>query len=161
MIRRADQIGGVLLLIFSVLYTLEARKLPSRGMNALFFGQGTPGPNFMPYWLGITMGVLAMVLIVSGTLRPFESRTEEERLPGAAGWMRLGVVFGALALYLLVMPVLGFSLGTLVLLTALLLFPDRQPIPVVLALPIGTTLILHWLFLRMLHVPLPTNALGF
>ena len=161
MIRRADQIGGVLLLIFSVLYTLEARKLPSRGMNALFFGQGTPGPNFMPYWLGITMGVLAVVLIVSGSLRPFESRSEEERLPGAAGWMRLAVVFGALVLYLLAMPVLGFSLGTLALLTGLLLFPDRHPVLVILGLPIGTTLLLHWLFLRVLHVPLPTNALGF
>jgi hypothetical protein len=73
----------------------------------------------------------------------------------------LAVVFGTLALYLLVMPVIGFSLGTLALLTALLLFPDRHPILVVLGLPIGTTLILHWLFLRVLHVPLPTNTLGF
>ena len=161
MIRRADQIGGVLLLIFSVLYTLEARKLPSRGMNALFFGQGTPGPNFMPYWLGITMAALAVALIVSGTLRPFEPGGEEERLPGAAGWRRLAVVFGALLLYLLVMPVIGFSLGTLALLTTLLLIPDRHPMLVVLGLPVGTTVLLHWLFLRALHVPLPTNALGF
>jgi putative tricarboxylic transport membrane protein len=161
MIRRADQIGGVLLLVFSLLYTLEARKLPSRGMNALFFGQGSPGPNFMPYWLGITMAVLALALIVSGTLRPFAPGSEEERLPGVAGWKRLGVVFGLLALYLLAMPVIGFSLGTLALLTALLLFPDRHPLPVVLGLPIGTTLLLYWLFLRVLHVPLPTNALGF
>jgi len=161
MVRRADQIGGVLLLVFSVLYTLEARKLPSRGMNALFFGQGSPGPNFMPYWLGITMAVLALVLIVQGSLKPFEPVGENERLPGVAGWKRLAVVFGALALYLVVMPVIGFSLGTLALLTALLVFPDRHPILVVLGLPIGTTLILHWLFLRVLHVPLPTNALGF
>jgi len=98
---------------------------------------------------------------VSGTLRPFAPGSEEERLPGMAGWTRLAVVFGTLALYLLVMPVIGFSLGTLALLTALLLFPDRHPILVVLGLPIGTTLILHWLFLRVLHVPLPTNTLGF
>lgn len=161
MIRRADQIGGVLLLIFSVLYTLEARKLPSRGMNALFFGQATPGPNFMPYWLGISMSVLAVALIVSGSLKPFTLDGEEGRLPGVEGWKRLAVVFGALLLYLVLMPAIGFSLATLALLMALLLFPDRHPILLVLGLPVCTTLVLHWLFLRALHVPLPTNALGF
>lgn len=161
MIGRADQLGGVLLLIFSILYTLEARKLPSRGMNALFFGQGTPGPNFMPYWLGVTMALLAVALIVAGTLRPFAPLGAEGRLPGVEGWKRLAIVFGALLLYLMTMPLLGFSLATLALLTALLLFPDRQSAVVVLGLPIGTTLLLHWVFLRLLHVPLPTNAFGF
>lgn len=161
MIKRADQIGGILLLVFSILYTLEARKLPSRGMNALFFDQGSPGPNFMPYWLGITMAVFAIALIVSGSLKPFEPKDEEGQLPGVAGWKRLAIVFGALMLYFLLMPVVGFSLGTLTFLTVLLLVPDRQPILVVLGLPIGTTMFLYWLFLRVLHVPLPANAFGF
>jgi hypothetical protein len=161
MLRRADQIAGVLLFLFSGVYTLEARKLPSRGMNALFFGQGSPGPNFMPYWLGVTMMLLSLALIVAGSLRAFEPRGEEERLPGPAGWKRLAIVLGALALYLLVMPAIGFTLATLALLTALLVVPDRHALPVTLGLPLATTLLLYWLFLRVLHVPLPTNALGF
>jgi hypothetical protein len=107
------------------------------------------------------MMVFSLALIVAGSLRAFEPRGEEERLPGAAGWTRLGIVLGALALYLLLMPTLGFSLATLALLTALLVFPDRHAMAVTLGLPVATTLILYWLFLRVLHVPLPTNALGF
>ena len=161
MIRRADQIGGVLLLVFSILYTLEARKLPSRGMNALFFDTGSPGPNFMPYWLGVVMALLALALIVAGTLKPFEPKGEEEALPGPAGWKRLAIVAGSFLLYLLLVPLLGFSLCTLGLLTVLMLVPDRQPIAVVLGVPIGMTLLLSWVFLRLLQVPLPTNAFGF
>ena len=59
--RRADQIGAVLLLLFGVGYAAIAVK------SYTYWGASGPGSGFFPFWLGVTMAVLATIFLVGAT----------------------------------------------------------------------------------------------
>lgn len=149
--RRADRVTGLLLLAFGVSFVVGARRFPYSSPNG-------PGSGFLPFWLGLVMAALALMLFVRA-LRATD--------PGAA-WLpsgrplaRIVVVVVAAALFVGLMGVVGMALGTALFLVGLLRFLERHGWGVSLSVAVGTALINWLIFSYWLGVPFPTGVLGF
>ena len=147
--RGADRISGAVLLVLSVAFAAGALK------NYDYWSPNGPGPAFLPFWLGVAMAVLAVLLLVSA----LRSRDPGgDWLPRGAGLRRLALVLGcSVALVALLGMVIGTALFLLVLLRGL----DRVSWPLSIAVALGTAGFTFLIFTYWLKVPLPVGVLGF
>ena len=71
--RNADRVTAALLLAFSVAFAAGALK------QYQWWGSGGPGPAFMPFWLGLVMALLALMML---------TRSLKEKDPGPSWFPR-------------------------------------------------------------------------
>lgn len=149
--RRADQVGGLALLVFGIWFSVVAHQYPYWGANG-------PGSGFLPFWLGLAMAVLAVFLVVGAT------RATEPGLawlPSGRGLLRLVMVVGATAAFIALMKVVGMTLGTALFLVGLLRFLGGHGWLVTLGVALAATLTNWLIFTYWLRVPFPIGLLGF
>lgn len=149
--RRADQVSGLVLLVFGVSFAVGARQYP-------YWTPNGPGSGFLPVWLGTTMALLALGLLVGATRA---TTPGPAWLPTAHGLVRLVVVVGATALFIALMPVVGMTLGTALFLAGLLRFLEGHGWAATLGVTAGTTAANWLVFTYWLRVPFPVGVLGF
>lgn len=149
--RRADQVSGLVLLVFGVSFAAGARQYP-------YWTSTGPGSGFLPFWLGVTMAVLALGLFAGATRA---TGAGPAWLPTAHGLTRLVVVVGATALLIALLPVVGMTAGTLLFLVALLRFLEGHGWAATLGVAAGTAAANWLVFTYWLRVPFPTGVLGF
>jgi len=151
--RRADQITGILMLIFSAAVIEGARRMPA----SMTFG---PGAGFLPFWLGVTMAALSIVLLVNATREP---AVPSGRSPFPRGRALLPLVGMAvsLAAFILLLETLGFLLATGLLSAFLLRVIERQRWRTTLLVAVANAFGLYIVFQKLLGVSLPKNLLGF
>jgi putative tricarboxylic transport membrane protein len=149
--RRADQISGLLLLIFGIGFTVGARQYP-------YWTPTGPGSGFLPFWLGLAMAMLAAGLLVGATRR---------RDPGSA-WLPVGrplvrliVVIVATTVFVWLLPVLGMTLGTFLFLVGILRFLEGHTWVATVGVAVAASAANWLVFIHWLHVPFPTGILGF
>jgi putative tricarboxylic transport membrane protein len=117
-----------------------------------------PGPAFLPFFAGALLGILSLISLVQTW------REKERQQPGPwAGtpFVKLGLLLGVLFLYTALLEVLGFILGTFLLL--LFLFRVVEPVGwktvfMVTVLTMGGT---YLLFGILIESTLPKGFLGF
>jgi len=151
--RRADQITGIVMLVFSLAVMEGARRMPPSGT----FG---PGAGFLPFWLGVAMAALSILLLVTATREP---ATAGGRAPFPTGWKLLPILetIGGLAAFIVLLETLGF-LFSIALLTAFLLrIVERAGWGTTLVVAVANAGALYVVFKIMLGVSLPKNTLGF
>jgi putative tricarboxylic transport membrane protein len=141
---RADAVaaGGVLLLAGVAIR--EAGKLP-------LGTAGNPGPGFLPWWVAVTLGLLALVRL--GQL--WISRGTPD--PGA-GQRRVLAVAGlvvALAAYVALLEPLGYPLATFLLVLFVLRLVEPRPWTVALGVAAAAAVGSFVVFAVWLGVPLP------
>src|SRR5574341_1394861 len=102
--RRTDQLTGVIVLMFSLAVMEGSRRLPPSAT----FG---PGAGFLPFWLGVLLGILSIILVVNASRQPVAS-TEKSVLPRGRAALTPGAVVAGLSVYILTLEVLGFLVGT-------------------------------------------------
>jgi hypothetical protein len=150
------RIEGLALLLFSAGYLWEGHNVPD-----LYKLPGVPGPTVFPLLLGTVFALCGVWLMAI----PAKPEVEPEAAPQGGLWRRLaahwhtGVMWGAILLYLLVMPELGFPLATVLLLTAFFMLLGETRWYVVLGLAVGVTLVIHVGFALGLNVRLPLGVL--
>ena len=125
-----------------------------QGLSLNLGSLSRPGPGFFPFWGGVVLGVLAVVLIV----RSF-------RRVAASPWIRPEswkplVVVGALLAYLLLLEPLGFVAVTFLFLLLLFRLERRGWAFSAVSAAIGT-LASYGLFQVWLRTQLPTGPFGF
>jgi putative tricarboxylic transport membrane protein len=150
--RGADRITGAALLALAVAFAVGALK------SYAYWGENGPGPAFLPFWLGVAMAVLALLLLV-GALRATEPG--DAWLPRGEGLRRLGLVLGVTIALVALLNFLGMIVGTVLFLIVLLRFLDRPSWPVTVAVAFATAGFIYLVFTRWLRVPLPVGVLGF
>ena len=146
--RRVDLLIGVGLLAFAVFYGQQSF-LIRRG-----FASDRLGPAFFPRLLALTLGVLAVLLIV----RALAGRSDPSRPPPIRGGIFAGVL-GLMLAYALLMPRLGFLLATPALLGGVIWLLGVRRWPTLVAAAAGITAALYVIFGRALHVLLPMGPL--
>jgi hypothetical protein len=151
-LRRADRIAGAALLALAVGFSAGALKYYT------YWGPGGPGSGFLPFWLGLAMGALALLLFVGATRSREAGATW---LPAGAGLRRLAVVLAATAAFVALLNVVGMILGTALFLVTLLRFREGYGWPVTLGVAAATAGINYFVFTYWLRVPFPVSVLGF
>ncbi len=151
--RRADQVTGIVLFVFSLVLMEGSRRLPPSAT----FG---PGAGFLPFWLGALMAALSLVLLVTASRRP-AGPPGRAVLPGREALIPVGATVGSLAVYILLLERLGFLLATALLTAFLLGVVERERWGTTLAVAVLNAIGLYLVFRVLLGVSLPKNPLGF
>ena len=119
--RKADRIFGVIGLALSLWCYLESTRLN-------YMTEFTPGPGFMPFWVGVVLAILSCYLIVDSYLRKAGRKDDAKLLPGGHALYRVGAIMLMLFAVKLFMNVLGFPLTLFIFTTAILLLLERYSI---------------------------------
>ena len=149
--RAANLAIAVGAILFSAAILVGARQYP-------YWARTAPGTGFMPTLLGLVGLALGVALLVTtlrrGPLGPLD-------LPDRPTGVRIAGAMAGLSLMIVLTPVLGLLLGQAIFMLFMLLGLERRPLLPSLATTAITTGLIHGVFMRWLHVPLPTGPLGF
>ena len=115
---------------------------------------GRPGPGFFPFWGGVVLAVLSLLLL-AGAIRKRAGSTWP-----AIGSPKLLVVMGALLAYVVLLEPLGFVIVTFLFLLLLLRLEGRGWVSSAGTALLGT-LGAFALFQLWLKTQLPSGPLGF
>ena len=142
----------MVLLALAVAYSATAAR------QYTYWSATGPASGFLPFWLGVALAILAVILLV-GAVR--------ERDPGPAwaprghGAVRFVVVTLATAAFIVLMPVFGMTLATVLFLAILLKALEGRSWPTTLGVAVGVAAANWAIFTWWLGVPFPTGPLGF
>ena len=150
--RRADQVSGLVLLLFGVWFSVTAARMHP------YWAPTGPGSGFLPVWLGAVMALLGGLLFVGATRR---SDPGPAWLPGGRVLVRVVAVVSAIGLLIALMPWLGMTLGTALFLVAILRFLEGHGWITTLGVAIGAAGANWLVFTHWLRVPFPVGVLGF
>jgi putative tricarboxylic transport membrane protein len=143
--RAGNIVSAALLLVLAVTVFVLTLGFPPPGQP------NDPGTAAFPRMVAVALGVLAVVQL----LRP----DRREPLPRGSAALRVAGILGLLLAYALILEALGFVLSTILfLLGALLLAGTRRPLYLI-AVPVGASVVLFYVFYELLEVSLPRGVL--
>ena len=148
--RSSDRVTAVLLLVLSVAFAAGALKYYS------WWGPGGPGSAFLPFWLALVMGALALMMLVR-SIR--ERNPGESWLPRGEGLRDMLVVLGATIAFISLLNVTGMVIGTAVYLAALVWYLGRHRWWVTLSVAIAAAGFNWLVFVHWLRVPMPEGVI--
>ena len=145
-----DAVIGMVLLVFGAVVVIHSQTsfpgLPGQDY----------GPAFFPTIIGSLLGACGVVLIIGGvaTRREVGLVTLGEWASSPRHRMNFLMVIVALVFYILVVDFLGFVPTSLIITTVLMLRFGVKILPS-LVMAVGSTIVIHFLFYKVLLVPLP------
>jgi putative tricarboxylic transport membrane protein len=145
-VRSADRVTAVLLLAFAVAFAAGALKYYS------WWGPGGPGSAFLPFWLGVVMAVLALMMLVKSLK---EKNPGETWLPRGEGLRHMLVVLGVTIVFVALLKVVGMILGTALYLAALIWYLGRHRWWITVGIAIAAAGLNYLVFVHWLRVPFP------
>ena len=147
------RIAGGVLVVLGAVALLEARRLS--GLREEMVAGAVVGDDTFPRLIGLALLLLGLYAIALARW-PVHSVT----VPASAERLQLVGSAGALILYYLITPYLGYTLSTLVVATGLYRAMGRYRWPVALLIGGVTTAALYLVFRVWLVEPLPTGWVG-
>lgn len=148
--RSADRITAGLLLAFAVAFSAGALKYYS------WWGPGGPGSAFLPFWLGLVMALLALMMLIRNLK---EKNPGEAWLPRGEGLRHMLVVLGVTAVFIALLKVVGMILGTALFLVVLIRYLGRHRWWVTVAIAVAAAGFNYLVFVHWLRVPFPEGLL--
>jgi len=149
--KRADMVSAVFFLVLAAFAIHEALGLPK-------FESFGPGGDFAPFWLGVTLAFLALLLAISALRRPADA-SGDLSMPSREALVKIVSMVVALCVYALVVETVGYLLSTFLFLAFLLLMLTRLSRLGNLAIAAGAALFFTALFSWVLGIPLPHGIL--
>jgi putative tricarboxylic transport membrane protein len=117
---KTDQFNGILFLIVAILICLGSIRFSYGNVH-------NPGPGFLPFWLGIVLGLLSILLLIKTTLQRKDAMLFRQVFTEKIRWGKVLITLVALILYGIIMESAGFLLLTFLFLAFLIRFVDPQP----------------------------------
>jgi putative tricarboxylic transport membrane protein len=151
--KRAHLIASIVLLALSgyvIKESLKMKLLESYG----------PGVGFFPFWLGVILALLAMILIVKNWRLP-TGANDRSPFANKKAVISVSIVMAALAAYIILMEWIGFISNTILFVAFLLKVLERERWLVTLPVSVMTAATLYIIFQVLLGIKLPANAFGF
>lgn len=114
-----------------------------------------PGPGMMPVWLSGILIILGFAYLYS----VLKGKDSAEKWPEKKARMEMGLILGNMALFVALLPLIGFNLSGTIFLFVFL----RRAYPWYksLAISAGASIFLFLLFTEGFASPLPVNMFGF
>jgi putative tricarboxylic transport membrane protein len=140
--------GGIAVLTTGLVFFFYSGSYP-------YTSEYGPGPGMFPRWIS---GIL---ILLSGfyIFASLKGKDSSDKMPDRKGLLNMLFLILCMALFVLLLPVLGFNLCASATLFALLF--RAYPWFVNLAISIGSSVSLYAIFSIGLGVRLPVNTLGF
>jgi hypothetical protein len=149
-VRNADRISAALLLVSSVVFAGAALR------NYSYWSEDGPGSAFLPFWLGLVMGLLSLLMLVRALRSPWPGSAW---LPRGEGLRDLLVVLGVTVAFVALLNVTGMVIGTALYLLALVRYLGRHPWWMTAAIAVATAAFNWLVFVHWLRVPMPEGVL--
>ena len=145
---RSDQVSGLLLVALALYGWWMNRVYPIGSLSE-------PGPGYVPLLLAIFMGVMGLLVALSGgKSMPLAALEWTEAKRAVALLIACGVAAYALER-------LGYRITMAALIVFILGVMERRKPMMVALVGIGFSLVTYYLFATLLRVPLPVSAWGF
>ncbi len=148
-----DQFSGFFWIAISILVCIESIKS----------GIGTfrsPGAGFLPFWSGVALGTLAIILVASDILKE-KGGQKNTKLWENKRWSNVILILISLLAYALLLPRLGYLITTFGLMAFLFSMIGRPRLWVRGVSALITVLVTYIIFYVWLDVQLPKGILGF
>jgi putative tricarboxylic transport membrane protein len=159
LMKKPDQIAGMIILLFSGFVIEESFRIPHETVAA-GRTEFAPPPGFLPFWAGVILAGLSILLIVSASLRAAD-RQKKKTFPGGRALLSVFLLTTALGAYIFMLDVLGYLVDTFLLNTFLLRVVMQARWKLSLAVALLASVSLYAIFQVMLEVSLPRNMFGF
>ena len=145
-----DRWSSSLCLIIAALICTEAYRLDLGSYN-------DPGPGFLPFWNGIALGILSLLMLGHS----FAKNSERSDAFKEILWKKVLFVLGYMVAYALVLEKIGFLITTFLFIIAAIntIAPKRWYIVAMVA--VMTSLATYLVFQVWLKSQLPKGVLGF
>jgi putative tricarboxylic transport membrane protein len=114
-----------------------------------------PGGGFLPFVTGAIIALCGLSLLF------FSGGAKSPNWPAASVWARMAAIVAGLAAIAIVMPYLGFILTVIPVMLVLMQAVERQSWITAVLVSVVSTIIVYFLFTRVLGTALPRGLLGF
>lgn len=151
--RKSDRIFGVIGLGLSLWCYLESTKFT-------YMTQFTPGPGFMPFWVGVVLALLSVYLIVDSFMRKPGKKDDAKLLPKKHMLYRVGAIILMLVGVRFSMNFLGLPLTIALFTTAILLLLEHYSILKSVGYGIAYAAVTWFVFQYILSMGFPKGFLG-
>ena len=151
--RKADRIYGVIGLGLSLWAYLESTRLD-------YMTEFTPGPGFMPFWVGVVLAVLSFYLIIDSFVRKSGKKDEAKLLPEKHALYRVGAIMLMLFAVTFSMKFLGFPLTLVLFTTVVLSVMERYSILKSIGYGIAYAAVTWFIFVYILSMGFPKGFPG-
>jgi hypothetical protein len=146
-VRKADRVTAALLLALAAAFSAAALRLYP------YSSEGGPGSGFLPFWLGLAMAALALVLLLRRAM------VSDTGFPGGEGRTRLLLVLGFTVAFVALLKPLGMVLATALYLAAVVRLVGRHRWRLAIALGVAAAAFNYLVFAHWLRVPFPQGVL--
>lgn len=150
---RFDKIGSIVCLVLAAVAIWQSVTIPMGRINK-------PGPGFLPFWVGVILALLSVVLWVEASFRK-PSPDQAGFLSGEGKWPYVIFTGVALLIYTGLLEILGFRISTFLFLLFLFWFVGKQKWWVVFLGSFLVTFFTHLIFRVALKVQLPAGLFRF
>lgn len=149
--KKMDLLLSVLVICLGAYVMIQASTYPSPPTRDI-------GPGLLPQIIGFLFIVCGIVVLI-GAIKKSDQATGTEN-EEAINFVRLFGIVILSAAYVFLLPKLGYLISTLVYLVSLLIFvtqdrTDRMALLKLIAIGVGATTIIYFVFGTILKVPLP------
>lgn len=147
--RRCNQVVGILLLVLSVAVIIGSGDLVYRV-------EFSPGAGFFPFWLGVSLLILSLILLLKNTVLK-SSLKDENPLPGKEGLLRILSIMGSLLVGILLFERIGFLIMMFAVVAFLLIVLERYRWYSGILISLVMVFAVYGIFKIWLNVPLPVG----
>ena len=151
--RKANRIFGVIGLGLSLWAYLESTRLD-------YMTEFTPGPGFMPFWVGVVLALLSFYLIIDSFVRKSGKKDEAKLLPEKHALYRVGAIMLMLFAVTFSMKFLGFPLTLVLFTTVVLSVMERYSILKSIGYGIAYAAVTWFIFVYILSMGFPKGFPG-
>ena len=151
--KKANIIGALVIVTFSLAFTIEASKMP------LFEGQ-SPGPGFVPLMVGILTLALSGALVFQSVMMN-AGKANVPFMKNREGLRDILIITVSLFAYAGCIYLLGFSITTFLFLFTLLKVVGKYKYQFSLTVSAITTIVLYAIFQYWLDLVFPTGIFAF
>jgi len=148
--KKCDTVAGIVIALLGAVVTYAASQI-----------QGDIGERLPPRTLPYIVGMLTLVAGAGLALKSyrFKGADPEVHWPDRHGFVRIAVNLLLLALFVLFINLLGMPIATFLYVAATIFYLDRKRVVGALVAGTCSSLIVYFLFMKLLELPLPMGIL--
>jgi len=151
--KKADRVFGIIGLGLSLWCYLESTKFH-------YMAQFTPGPGFMPFWVGVALAVLSTCLLLDTFKRKPSKLDDKKILPESHALTRVATILLLLFGVRFSMNILGFPLTLALFTAAILSILERYNLFKSIGIGIAYAAVTWFVFEYILAMGFPKGFLG-